>query len=249
MRILAFETATGACTVAVTSGDAVLAQLTLQVPRAHSTRLMPLIAQAMSDSGLNKADLDLIAVGTGPGSFTGLRIGLSTAKGLAYALRKPCIGVPTLKSMAYGTGAQIGLVVPMLDAKRGDVYGAAYAVGDRDPNTWAELIQPGHYTIAELGEQVRDLRATLLRHSWQFVTCCGDITAAQVEALGVGEAARLSPAGLMLPQAWAVSAVARSMLGTATGGLVTTPDALVPIYLRKSEAERLWEAKSTPSSQ
>lgn len=249
MRILAFETATGACTVAVTSGEAVLAQLTLQVPRAHSTRLMPLIAQAMADSGIGKTDLDVIAVGIGPGSFTGLRIGLSTAKGLAYALGKPCIGVPTLKSMAYGTGAQIGLVVPMLDAKRGDVYGAAYAVGDRDPSTWAELIRPGHYAVADLGEQVRELRSGLLRHSWQFVTCCGDISVEQVETLGVGEAARLAPAGLMLPQAWAVAALARSMLVAGAGETQTTPDALVPIYLRKSEAERLWEAKSMPSSQ
>jgi len=249
MRILAFETATGACTVAVTSGEAVLSQLTLQVPRAHSTRLMPLVAQAIADSGLTKTELDLIAVGIGPGSFTGLRIGLSTAKGLSYALGTPCIGVPTLKTMAYGTGAQIGLVVPMLDAKRGDVYGAAYAVGDRDPSTWAELIRPGHYALADLGEQVRDLRSGLLRHSWQYVTCCGDISLDQVEALEIGEAARLAPVGLMLPQAWAVAAVARSMLGAGVDQSACTPGALAPIYLRKSEAERLWEAKSMPSSQ
>ncbi|HYG57139.1 MAG TPA: tRNA (adenosine(37)-N6)-threonylcarbamoyltransferase complex dimerization subunit type 1 TsaB [Symbiobacteriaceae bacterium] len=244
MRILALETATSACTVAVMDHGSLLAETVLQVPRAHSTRLMPLIAQAVADSGLAKADLDAIAVGVGPGSFTGLRIGLATAKALAYALGKPCVGVSTLKAMAYGTGAQIGLVVPMLDAKRGEVFAAVYAAGSNDPATWAEVMPPAHIHISQLAEEIQALREGL-RHSWQFVTCCGDVAGRYIGDLGLGDAARLAPAGAMLPRAWAVAELGRSQLAL---GQTADPDAVLPIYLRKSEAETLWEARKSPSS-
>ncbi|HYF91657.1 MAG TPA: tRNA (adenosine(37)-N6)-threonylcarbamoyltransferase complex dimerization subunit type 1 TsaB [Symbiobacteriaceae bacterium] len=244
MRILALETATSACTVAVVSEGNVLAEVTLQVPRAHSTRLMPLIAQMIEDSGVAKADLDGIAVGIGPGSFTGLRIGLATAKGLAFALGKPCAGVSTLKAMAFGTGAQIGLVVPMLDAKRGEVFTAVYAAGSQDPATWAEVLPPSHMHVSHLAEAVRTLREGL-RHTWQFVTVCGDVAAKYAGELGLGEAVRLGPAGAMLPRAWAVAVLGAAVL---SGGQGLDPDALMPIYLRKSEAETLWEARKSPSS-
>ncbi|HEY3367559.1 MAG TPA: tRNA (adenosine(37)-N6)-threonylcarbamoyltransferase complex dimerization subunit type 1 TsaB [Symbiobacteriaceae bacterium] len=245
MRILALETATSSCTVAVTDGEAVLAESTLAVPRAHSTRLMPLIARAVAEGGLAKTDLDAIAVGIGPGSFTGLRIGLATAKGLAFALEKPCVGVSTLFAMAYGTCAQIGLVVPMLDAKRGEVFAGIYAAGDRDPATWAEVMAPAHIAVERLAEHLADLR-TGLRHSWQFVTVCGDVAEQYGPRLAPAGVVRLAPAGAMLPRAWAVAAVARSLLARGTE---TSPDALAPLYLRKSEAETLWEARKLPSSQ
>jgi len=244
MRILALDTATSACTVAVVDADRVLAELTLEVPRAHSTRLMPLIAQAVGESGLAKTDLDALAVGIGPGSFTGLRIGLSTVKGLALALGKPCIGVGTLAAMAYGTGAQIGLVVPMLDAKRSEIFAGVYAAGDRDPSTWAELVPPGHFALGALAERIRELR-TGLRHSWQFVTLCGDVAAQYGAALELGDALRLAPIGAMLPRGWAVASLGRSLLSQGLGG---DPDLLVPVYLRKSEAETLWETRKSPSS-
>jgi tRNA threonylcarbamoyladenosine biosynthesis protein TsaB len=246
MRILALETSTAACAVAVVDGESLLAELTLQVPRAHSTRLMPLIAQALAESGMAKSDLDGIAVGVGPGSFTGLRIGLATAKGLAYALGKPCAGVSTLRALAYGTGAQMGLVVPVLDAKRDEVFAAVYAAGDRDPGTWAELLSPTHIHLDRLVEQVAQLRAGL-RHTWQFVTVCGDAAAKLAARMGagpLGEVVRLAPAGALLPRGWAVAAVGHWMLRQGMG---TDPDAILPIYLRKSEAETLWERKS-PSS-
>lgn len=245
MRILALETATSACSVAVVDGGNVLAEVTLQVPRAHSTRLMPLIAQMITESGVARADLDGVAVGVGPGSFTGLRIGLATAKGLAWALGKPCVGVSTLRAMAYGTGAQIGLVVPMLDAKRGEVFTGVYAAGSQDPATWAEVVPPSHLHVTQLAETLRSLREGL-RHSWQFVTVCGDVAARYIGDLGLGEVARLAPAGAMLSRAWAVAEIGRGELARGQG---IDPDQLMPIYLRKSEAESLWEARKLPSSQ
>lgn len=245
MRILAIETATAACTVAVTRGDEVLSELTLQVPRAHSTWLMPLVDQAVRASGVARQDLDLIAAGTGPGSFTGLRIGLSTAKALAFALGKPVVGVPTLKALAYGTGAQMGIVVPMLDARRGEVYTGIYVAGTRDPATWGEILPPAHMPVEHLAEQILFLR-NALRHSWQFITLCGDAAARYMDQMELGEPARLAPAGAMLPRGWAVAALARAT--AVAGGHSQDPEALTPVYLRKSEAETLWEARKSPSS-
>lgn len=244
MRILALETATSSCTVAVVDGGRLLVELTLQVARSHSNRLMPLVAQAIAESGLTRHDIDAIAVGVGPGSFTGLRIGLATAQGLAWALGKPCVGVSTLRAMAYGTGAQVGLVVPMLDAKRGDVYAGIYAAGGRDPSTWAEVMEPTHISMGRLTEQIAALR-TGLRHTWQFVTLCGDVAGLALSELMLGEVALLAPVGALLPRAWAVAEVAGAMMSNGQGASSGRPE---PIYLRKSEAETLWESRKLPSS-
>lgn len=239
MRILALDTSTAACSVAVLDGDAVRAELTLEVPRAHSTRLMPLVQQAIEESGLKRSDLELIAVGVGPGSFTGLRIGIATAKGLALGLGIPAVGVSSLKAIALGTGAQLGLVVPMLDAKRERLFTAAYAPGTEDPATWVELLPVQHTTVSELAAQLAELRAGL-RHSWQFVTTAGDGALPYSAKLELGDALRVAPAGLRLPRA---SAVGRVGLSEFRAGASTDPDALAAVYLRPTEAERLWEAR------
>lgn len=252
MRILAFDTATAACTVAVIAEGRVRAELTLQVPRAHSVRLMPLIAQALREAGVDRRELDAIAVGVGPGSFTGLRIGLATAKGLAFALDRPVVPVSTLAAAAYGTGAQAGLVVPLLDAKRDQVFTAVYAAGDRDPATWEERMGPANLHIDEVVERVRALRAEL-GHTWQFVTLCGDAAEQHAARFGLGDPdlsgaetfVRVAPPGSLLPRAASVAALGLSLLSRGGG---VSPDALSPVYLRKSEAESLWESRKLRST-
>nr|PZN71631.1 MAG: tRNA (adenosine(37)-N6)-threonylcarbamoyltransferase complex dimerization subunit type 1 TsaB [Bacillota bacterium] len=244
MRVLAFDTATAACTVAVAEDGRVLSELTLQVPRAHSVRLMPLIAQALQEARVDKRELDAIAVGVGPGSFTGLRIGLATAKGLAFALDLPVVPVSTLAAAAYGTGAQAGLVVPLFDAKRGQVFTGVYLAGDRDPATWTELVGPANLHIDELAERVRRLREEL-GHTWQHVTLCGDAAEAHAARLGPDGVIRIAAPGSLLPRGASVAALGLSLL--QRGGAVS-PDALSPLYLRKSEAESLWESRRSPST-
>ncbi|RKY01883.1 tRNA (adenosine(37)-N6)-threonylcarbamoyltransferase complex dimerization subunit type 1 TsaB, partial [Candidatus Poribacteria bacterium] len=126
MRVLGIDTSTTTGSIGLIDGDKVVAEHVLDVMETHSSRLMPAIDQMLKKAGLSIWDVDLIAVSKGPGSFTGLRVGVATAKGLAYALRKPIVGVPSLDVLAFGVKFFDGLICPLLDARRGEVYGAIY---------------------------------------------------------------------------------------------------------------------------
>ena len=131
MTVLAIETATTVCAAAVVSDGKVRSEFTLSVPQVHSEKLMALIHQALVAAPQRTGTVDGVAVSIGPGSFTGLRIGLSVAKGLAYAWDKPLAAVPTLEALAFGTvrsniNVQNHVILPMIDARRNEVYAAAY---------------------------------------------------------------------------------------------------------------------------
>ncbi len=127
MKILALETATLAGSAALVEGGRILAESNLAPGRTHSSTLLPEIQKVLQEAGMSATDLDIVAVGLGPGSFTGLRIGLAIAKGLAWAAGKPLVGVPTLDAMARavqpGDG---GIICPVIDARKGQVYAAMY---------------------------------------------------------------------------------------------------------------------------
>jgi tRNA threonylcarbamoyladenosine biosynthesis protein TsaB len=129
--ILNLETATAVCSVAVSRDGNVLQQLNASGERAHASQLTTLITQGLQQTGTAFTDLDAVAVSNGPGSYTGLRIGLSTAKGICYAADKPLITVGTLEAMAAGWYAQHPnqevLVCPMIDARRMEVYTAVFS--------------------------------------------------------------------------------------------------------------------------
>ncbi len=128
MRILAFDTCTPTASVAVVDGEVTLAEINASVEARHGETLLPRIEKVLERAGLDLASLDLLAVGIGPGSFTGVRVGLATAKGLALASGKPLRGVVSLRTMARGAyGADVPLVAPVLDAYKGEVYSALYA--------------------------------------------------------------------------------------------------------------------------
>jgi tRNA threonylcarbamoyladenosine biosynthesis protein TsaB len=121
MIVLALDTANGACSAAVLKDGAVLASLSEPMTRGHQERLAPLVRETMSEAGVAFSDLDRIGVTVGPGSFTGLRVGLAFAKGLGLALGAPCIGVGSLEALAASEAAS-GLTAAAIDAKRGQVY-------------------------------------------------------------------------------------------------------------------------------
>lgn len=125
MLTLGIDTATDVCAVSLLDGDAVLVDAAIHVPRSHGTRLAPLVREALAHAGREPSDLGLVAVAAGPGSYTGLRIGTSTAKGLALATGAAVVGVPTLRALAAGAAVR-GPVCAVLPSRRGEVYAAVY---------------------------------------------------------------------------------------------------------------------------
>lgn len=141
--ILSIETSTTVCSVAITEGNRVLAAEKLFMEKSHSNLLTIIIQDLLKACGLSLKEMDAIAVSEGPGSYTGLRIGVSTAKGFAYALDKPIIAVGTLKAMAYEVSqynTEESLLVPMLDARRMEVYTATFDYSLRAINEVKPLI-------------------------------------------------------------------------------------------------------------
>ena len=126
MKILAVDTATNSCSVAATDDGKLVTELTISKDETHSKHLMESIHSVLENAGFSVADLDGLAVTVGPGSFTGLRIGISTIKGLAHALGKPVVGVSTLEALALQCGQTPHLICPLLDARKGEVYAATY---------------------------------------------------------------------------------------------------------------------------
>ena len=133
MKILAIDTSGPVCGVAVMKDGAIVHEASAINKMTHSVNLLPMIDTAMQSAGLTIADLDRIAVVVGPGSFTGVRIGVSTVKGLAHAHNTPCVPVDALEAMAAGAGEFSGVICPIQDARAGQVYGAAFSHGETRP--------------------------------------------------------------------------------------------------------------------
>ena len=121
LTVLALDTAQNACSVALVAGDLVLAHASEPMVRGHQERLALMVQEVMVQAGLAFADLDRIGVTVGPGSFTGLRVGMAFAKGLGLALAKPCIGIGCLPALAASADVP-GMVCAIIDARRGQVY-------------------------------------------------------------------------------------------------------------------------------
>jgi len=126
MKLLGFDTSSDYLALGVCDGDQMMNQETVLLGRRHSTELFPYLEKALKESGLTLQELDGFVVGQGPGSFTGLRVGLSVAKTLAYSLKKPIVAVPTLDVLAEPFKGEAMLVCPILDAKRQQVYACIY---------------------------------------------------------------------------------------------------------------------------
>jgi tRNA threonylcarbamoyladenosine biosynthesis protein TsaB len=130
MKILAIDTSTRVGSIAVVEGPLLRAQHILNISATHNQRLLPGIDRILTDAGWSLDDLDGFAVSLGPGSFTGLRIGLSIVKGLSWATNKPLAGVPTLDALAANASFVPYKICPILDARKGEIYTALYHRGD-----------------------------------------------------------------------------------------------------------------------
>ena len=138
MKILAIDTSTPSGSIALLEDDQLIAESTTCIQKTHAERLLPSIKTLLDNIGIKPEDIDGFALTTGPGSFTGLRIGLSTIKGLSWSLNKPVVGVSTLEALAMNIPYSDKPVCPMLDARKKEVYAAVYKCNNNLP----ECIMP-----------------------------------------------------------------------------------------------------------
>lgn len=131
MKLLAIDTSGPVCGVAVLEDEQVLCEFTAQNRNTHSTNLMPMAEKALEAAGKTIHEMDAVAAVTGPGSFTGVRIGVATAKGLAHGAGIPCIAVDALEALSVSAGEFDGVICPIQDARAGQVYCAAFRNGER----------------------------------------------------------------------------------------------------------------------
>ena len=221
MLILAFESTAKAASAALVRDGRLLSQYSQCSGLTHSRTLLPMGEDMLKNAELTLQDVDLIAVAHGPGSFTGVRIGVSMVKGLAWASDKPCVGVSTLEAMAWHGLAAGGLVCPVMDARRSQVYNALFRIEDGRPR---RLCEDRPISLEELAEE--------LGACGESAFLVGDGAELSFRALTEkGISCVLAPENLRMQSAWGVAMAAQDK----TPG---TADSLLPVYLRLSQAER-----------
>ena len=226
MKILALETSAKAVSAAVSEDGKILTSGYQDTGLTHSRTLMPIVEHILKNTGLTVADMDAIAVAAGPGSFTGIRIGVAAAKGLAFAADKPAVGVSTLAAMARNVAFCDGLVICAMDARRQQVYNALFEAKD---GQLTRLTPDRAIALEDLAEELRsDPRPKTVVGDGARL-CFAHLTEA-------GISCRLAPAQLVMQNAMSVALEAEAM---AAEGKLVSAQALEPVYLRPAQADRL----------
>ncbi len=219
MLILALESSAKAASVALMEDEKLIAQYSQCSGLTHSRTLLPMLDDMLKNTENTIAGVQLIAVAHGPGSFTGIRIGVSTVKGLAWAADKMCVGVSTLEAMAWHGVSAGGIVCPVMDARRSQVYNALFEIRDEKPQ---RLCGDRAIALEELAKELRGKNAFLVGDG-------AELTYRYMLSAGLG--CRIAPQPLLYQSAWGVGLAA---LDKTPG----TADELLPVYLRLSQAER-----------
>lgn len=229
MKLLCFDTTAKTATAAVVTEGKILAESSVTIGLTHSQTLMPLTDGMLKAAGITLSDIDLVAVSQGPGSFTGLRIGIGTVKGICQGGGKKCIGISTLEALAYGFEGLDVLICPAMDARCNQVYTALFDGRDGVGRLWEDQA----LTIAELGEKLAAFDRPVM--------LTGDGAELVYKALSDKlPMLRLAAPGLRLQRAANVGFAAMKKLETEEP---VSPDALMPSYLRLPQAERELLAK------
>ena len=228
MLMLAMESSAKAASVALVRDGILLAQSVQNSGLTHSRTLLPMAEDLLKNAGISLSEIDCYAVARGPGSFTGVRIGVSAVKGLAWASEKPAVGVSTLEAMAWnGVDAGEGtLICCCMDARRSQVYNALFEVRDGKP---LRLTEDRAISVEALLEELES-------NDWTpFLVGDGaELCAAACEKQKI--AAVLAPGNLRMQCAWGVAMAAQD-------AEFVSADALQPVYLRLSQAERERQAR------
>ena len=219
MLILAFETSAKAASAALLEDGKLLGESYQNTGLTHSQTLMVMAETLLRQCGKTVADVSAVAVAAGPGSFTGVRIGVAAAKGFAWGREVPCYGVSTLEAMALSLGAYQGYVCPVMDARRSQVYNALFEIKDGKP---VRLCDDRAIALSELAGEIRGKNVFLVGDG-AFI--------AQDYMKNAGIDCRMAPSNLVYQSAYGVGMAA---LDKTPG----TADDLLPVYLRLSQAER-----------
>lgn len=227
MLTLAIDTATKICSVALCKDREVLAEYTINRGMTHSEGLLPQLEQLFTRSGISKKEIELLAVSMGPGSFTGLRIGLATAEAMAYAFKVYIHGVNTLKALAYNLPVDGAVLSPVIDAQKGNYYQAIYKW---EGGVLRELMPLAVVKAAKVLENMAG-------------TGCDVVILGECAKLiknGLPAFVKTVPDHLAMPRASSVAFAAMAEFDPAADRKIF---GLEPYYIRRSEAEELWEKK------
>ena len=228
MLILALESSAKAASAALCRDGALIAQTVQCSGLTHSRTLLPMAEDLLKNAGLSLSDVDEIAVAHGPGSFTGVRIGVAAAKGLAWGAQKSAVGVSTLEAMAWhGLAAGEGaLICPVMDARRSQVYNALFEIRAGKPD---RLCEDRAISLDELCVELEKTKKCAFLVGDGAALCYNACLEKNIPAV-------LAPANLMQQSAWGVAMA-------AAGREPGTADMLLPVYLRLSQAERERQAR------
>ena len=230
MKILAFDTSGNTVTAALASEETILCEQSVNNTQNHSVTLMPMVKQLLDRADMPVSDLTHIACVSGPGSFTGLRIGAATAKALAYALDIPVIAVPTLDSLAYNVFDSQSIIVPIMDARRRQVYTAFYEWNTEN----CDLTRLSDYMAKDIADVLKDLIG--FNRSIIFL---GDGVPVYKDAIknnNFGIKYAYAPLPALLQRAASAACLAVKL---AREGKTTDCGGFTPFYLRQSQAERM----------
>ncbi|MBI3592947.1 MAG: tRNA (adenosine(37)-N6)-threonylcarbamoyltransferase complex dimerization subunit type 1 TsaB, partial [Nitrospirae bacterium] len=222
MKLLAIETSTMLGGVAILDDDTLIAESRINVKVTHSERVMAEIDHALACSGLKIDDIDVFAIAIGPGSFTGLRVGLSTIKGLAYATGKRVAAVPTLEAFAWNIPFTLKPVCPLLDARKKEVYAGIFKWSD---NGFSSIMDEQAIKLDTLMSAIKEPTVFLGE---------GAIIYRDSISKAAGDLALFASPQDMVPSPANVAYLA---MRKARKGEFEDPVKLVPLYLRRSEAE------------
>ena len=226
MKILAFDGTAKAASVAVIEDDRLLGHYTIDNGLTQSELLLPMAENLLASLKLGFGDIDLFATSVGPGSFTGVRIGVSLIKGLAFGRNIPCVGVSTLEALAENLSPLSGILLPCMDARRAQVYSATFI---SDGSSLNRVTEDRAVALSDLAEELR-------AYEGQNIYICGDGYAVAQKALSAaGISLAKTPELLINESAVSVARVAKRMY---EGGQYCSDSELSPVYLRMPQAER-----------
>jgi len=230
MKVLAIDTTATVSSVAVVNENEVMGEFTINYKKTHSETLMPMIENLLKTIEIDISDINFVACSSGPGSFTGLRIGGSTAKAIAHGLGVPLVPVPTLDSLAYNIFEEKKLIVPIMDARRSEVYSAIYLREGKKLKRISEY----------LAEDITTVFGWVKAHDNNSEAIfLGDGVSVYKELL-VREGYSVPSINMMLQRGASVGALAIELIKQ---GKFVKYNELELIYIRKSQAEREYERR------